>query len=214
MHPAIAQVVRRQETLHRLLGRQLHHVLGMGQERAVHRERHRHAHAVVLRDAVADEDMFERLLCRGRPAEQPSHVAHGQGVVVLDAKRSGVVERPVADEEQRRQAIGGRDDKRLEPVHPPGPAAAREGACADRAGVLDDFELRVLGIGNDVLGVELAVRDDLRQRVHHLGVGTDRVRRDDVDVGQLDALRHCLTSVEQQLLGPNLRLFEYCGHGS
>ncbi|MBI3261711.1 MAG: hypothetical protein HYZ58_01000 [Acidobacteria bacterium] len=111
------------------------------------------------------------------------------------------------------QAIGRGDDERLEAEHPAGAAAAAKRARPDGAGVLDDLELRVLGVGDDVFGVELAIGDDLRQRVHHLGVRTDGIGRDDVDVRQPDALRHRLTPVQQLFPFPDLRPAIYgCGH--
>src|SRR5579875_56275 len=196
---AVAQVVRRQEALDRLRAGDPHDVLGMGEERAVHRQRARHAHARVLGDAVAEQHVLQRLLRGGHPEQQPAHVAHGQRVVVLHAERAGVVQRAVADQEQHGQAVGGGDHQRLEAVGPAGAAGTGEGAGADRAGVLDDLELAVLAVGDDVLGVELAVGDQLRDLVHHLRVGADGVCRDYVHVGQPHTVGHGLTAGEQLL---------------
>src|SRR5690349_24824137 len=41
---------------------------------------------------------------RSSDLEQPSHVAHRHGVVVLDSKCSGIVESAVADKEQHRRS--------------------------------------------------------------------------------------------------------------
>ena len=199
MQHALAEIEAREEPLDRLRRGHLHHVLRVRQERAVHRERHGHQHALIFRHAIADEHVLERFL-RGRgPAEQVPHVANRHRVVVLDAEGAGIVERAVADEEERRQPVGRRDDERFHAVHPAGAAAARERSRADRGRVLDDLELGVLAVGDDVFGVELSVGDDLRQRVHHFGVRTDRIRGDDVDVGQPNALRDRLAAVQQVL---------------
>ena len=174
-------------------------MLRVRQEGAVHRQRDGHAHARVLGDAVAEQDVLQRLLRRGYPEDQPAHVAQRQRVVVLHAERAGVVERAVADQEQHRQAVGGGHHQRLEAVHPAGAAAARERARPHRRGVLHDLELRVLAVGDDVLGVEVAVGDHARQEVHHFGVGPDRVSRDDVHVGQAHAVGDGLAAGQQVL---------------
>jgi hypothetical protein len=199
VEPALGEIVLRQEFLRRRHRRNLHHVLRVCEERAVHRERHRHAHPLVLGDAVANEHVFERLLRGGDPAEQPAEIADRHRVVVLHAESAGIVESAIADDEHRRQAVGRRDGERLHAVHPAGAARAAEGARVDRRGVLDDLELRVLAVGDDVLGVECSVSDQLRERVHDFGVRPDRISRDHVDVSQAYALRDRLTAVEQLL---------------
>src|SRR5262245_28348796 len=78
--------------------------------------------------------------------------------------------------------------------------AAREHARPARRGAMRDAQLRVLTVGDDVLGVQLAVRDHLCQRHHRGGVRTDRVRGDDVDVGVLRRLRGCDAAVDANLL--------------
>ena len=95
-----AQIVWRQEPPHSFGGRNLHHVLGVCQERAVHGQGHRHSHALVFSNAIADQHVLERFLRRGHPTEQPSHVAHSHRVVVLDSKRARIVEGTVADQEK------------------------------------------------------------------------------------------------------------------
>ena len=199
MEAAISQVEGRQEAPDRLSGRHSDHVLGVRQERTVEGQRHRHPHAGVLGHPVADQHVLKGLLGGRRPAQQPAHVAAGEGVVVLDTEGARVVERTVADQEQNGQPIGGRHHQRLEAIHPAGAAATGERSRTDRAGVLDDLELRMLAVGHDVLGVELAVGDDPGEVVHHLRVRADRVGRDDVHVGQADGLRHRLAAGEQLL---------------
>ena len=54
---------------------------------------------------------------------------------------------------------------------------AHEHAGSDGRGVLADLELGVLALGDDVLGVELAVGDELRHRLHDPVVGAYRVGR-------------------------------------
>src|SRR5262249_57496503 len=80
-------------------------------------------------------------------------------------------------------------------VHPTRAARSAEGARVYRTGVLDDLELRVLAVRDDVLGVELTVGDQFRERVHHLGIGTDRISGDHVHVRQAHAMRDGLTAV-------------------
>ena len=65
-----------------------------------------------------------------------------------------------------------------------------------------DAQLRVLAVGHDVLGVELAVRHHLRQRHHRRGVGTDRIRGDDVHVRVVRGLRrrHAAVDADRSLL--------------
>ena len=180
-------------------------MLRVRQERAVHRQRHRHAHALVLGDAVADEHVLQRLLRRGDPHQEPAHITDRERVVVLHAKRAGIVQRPVADQEEHRQPVGRGDDERLEAVHPAGAAAAGERAGSDRARVLHDLELRVLAVRDDVLSVKLPVRDDLGQHVHDLGVRANRIGSDHVDVSEADRLGHGLAAGQQVLSLPYLK---------
>jgi hypothetical protein len=63
-----------------------------------------------------------------------------------------------------------------------------------------DAQLRVLAVGDDVLGVQLAVRDHLCQRHHRGGVRTDRIGGDDVDIGVLRRLRGRDAAVDTHLL--------------
>ena len=107
---------------------------------------------------------------------------------MLDPERPRIVKRPVADQEERREAISSRHYQRFHPVHPSRAAAAAKGPRPNGAGVLDDFELRVLAVGDDVLGIEFPIRDHLRQLIHYLGIGSDRIRGNDVDIGQFDGM--------------------------
>ena len=51
-----------------------------------------------------------------------------------------------------------------------------------------NFELRMFAVGNDVLSIQLAIGDDLGQRIHNLRIWTDRIRGDDVDIRQTHGL--------------------------
>ena len=78
--------------------------------------------------------------------------------------------------------------------------AAREHTRAARRGAVRDAQLRVLAVGDDVLGVQLAIRHHLRQRHHRGGVRTDRIRGDDVDIGVLRRLRRRDAAVDANVL--------------
>src|SRR5206468_656439 len=67
------------------------------------------------------------------------------------------------------------------------------------ARVLHDLELAVLAVGDDVLDVHLAVRDELRGSLHHAVVRADRIRRHDVDVSEADRLSDRLAAAHELL---------------
>jgi hypothetical protein len=134
------------------------------------------------------------------PAEQPADVADHQRVVVLDAERARIVEGAVADEGHHRHAQRRRDHEALHRVHPAHTGRAAEDARADGRGVLDDLELAVLALGHDVLGLQLAARDLLGDRLHDGVVRPDRVRGDHVQVGEGQRLGDGLAPGDQELL--------------
>ena len=122
------------------------------------------------------------------PISQPmSRVDERVGV--LRSEVAGRIERPVGNHHLHRHAAA--RDRRVQLVRElhADARAAGEHARAARRGAVRDAQLRVLAVGDDVLGVELAVRHHLRQRHHRGGVRADRIRGDDVDVGVLRRLR-------------------------
>src|SRR5581483_2989214 len=183
---AVAEVELRQERVHRLLGRDLHDVLRVGEERAVQADRDRERDALVLADAPRHERQVQRFLRRLRPREEPAEVAAGERVVVLGAERARVVEGAVAADRDDRQAQARGDRDRLERVEPADAGGADEDTRPDGARVLHDLELAVLAVGDDVLDVHLARGDELRGGLHDAVVRTDRVRRHHVDVRETD----------------------------
>jgi hypothetical protein len=114
---------------------------------------------------------------------------------VLDAKGARIVQSPVADHEKRRQTVGRGNYQRFHTVHPTRAARSAEGAGVNGTGVLDDLELGMLAVGDNVLGVEFPVGDQLREGVHHLGVGTYRISGDHIHVGETYALCDGLAAV-------------------
>jgi len=81
--------------------------------------------------------------------------------------------------------------------------------------VLHDLELAVLAVGDDVLDIHLAVRDELGRRLHHAVVRPDRVGGHDVHIGQPDGLGDRLAA-GRELLGldvTGLLLSDFDGHG-
>ena len=194
MQSSVTQIEPGQKPAHGFGGRNLHHMLRVRQERAVHGESHRHSYTLVFGDAIADQHMFERFLRSRHPTEQPPHVAHGHRVVMLNSKRAGVIERPVADQEQHGQTIRGCDDQRFEAIAPAGTAAAGKCAGVHGTGMFDNFELRMFAVGDDIFRVQFPIRDDFGQGVHHFGVRTNWIRGNDVDVGQTHRLGDGLAS--------------------
>ncbi len=73
--------------------------------------------------------------------------------------------------------------------------------------MLDDFELRVLALGDDVFAIHLAVGDQLADVLHHGVVGANRIGGDHVDVGQFAGDRDGLAAGDQcRLVGLALLL--------
>jgi hypothetical protein len=66
--------------------------------------------------------------------------------------------------------------------------------------VLDDLKLRVLGFGDDILAVQLAVGHQLGHVLHHRVVRPDRIGGDDVDVGQFAGHGDRLAAADQRFL--------------
>src|SRR5262249_14700613 len=99
----------------------------------------------------------------------------------------------------------------LKAVHPAGTAAPSKGASAYRTGVFNDLKLGVLAVGNDVLGIELTVGDELGDGVHHLGIRSYGVGSNDVHVRQPHCLRHRLTAGQEFLPLIELDVFEELG---
>ena len=196
MQTTLRQIVRGQKFSDRLFGGNLHHVLGMGQESAIHGDGAGHAHAFIFGDAVRNQDVFQGLLRRRHPQQQPAHIAQRHGIVVFHAKGSRIIQRAVADQKHRRQPVGSGDDQGFKAIHPARAAAAGERARVHRRRMFDDLELRVLTIGDDIFGVQFAVGDDFRNGIHHFRVGADRIRGDDVDVREANRLGDGLATVQ------------------
>ena len=133
--------------------------------------------------------IVERLLRVARPAHQPAHVAGRERVGVFGSEVARRIERAVGNHHLHGHAAAGDRRIQLVGVLHADAGAAGEDARAARRRAVRDAQLRVLAVGHDVLGVELAVGHHLRERHHGRGVGPDRVRRDDVDVGVLGGLR-------------------------
>ena len=182
-------------------------MLRMGQKRAIHGEGHRHSHALVFGNAIAYQHMFEGFLRRGCPAEQPPHVPHCHCVIVLDSKRARIIECPIAHKEKHGQSVRSGYDQSFEAITPAGAARASECAGVDGTGVFYDFELRMFAVGNDVFGIQLAVRNDLGEGVHDLRVWTNRIRGDDVDIRQTHRLGNRLTAGQQIFTFVDVRCF-------
>jgi hypothetical protein len=66
--------------------------------------------------------------------------------------------------------------------------------------VLDDLELAVLAFGHDVLGYQLTARDLLGDCLHDRVVRPDRIRGDDVQIGERQRLGDGLAAGDQELL--------------
>ena len=105
MQTTLRQIVRGQKFSDRLFGGNLHDVLGMGQESAIHGDGAGHAHAFIFGDAVGNQDVFQGLLRRRHPQQQPAHIAQRHGIVVFHAKGSRIIQRAVADQKHRRQPV-------------------------------------------------------------------------------------------------------------
>jgi len=118
---------------------------------------------------------------------------------VLGAERPGVIERAVAADRDDWQTKPRRHRDRLEGIEPAHAGAPDEDAGPHGARVLHDLELAVFAIGDDVLDVHLAVRDELRGGLHHAVVRADRVRGHDVDVSKADRLGDRLTAAHELL---------------
>jgi hypothetical protein len=140
----------------------------------------------------------------------PAQIAHTQRVVVLDPERSRIVEGAVADHRYDWQPQRRCDRDGLHRVHPAHARGAHEHAGADGRGVLADLELGVLALGDYVLALELAVGDELGDRLHDAVVGADRVRSRHLDVGQAHRLGDGLRAGHQLLF--LLRLLALGGH--
>jgi len=153
MQPPVAQVVGRQELPGGLCGWEFDHVLRVGQEGAIHGQGHGHLHPLVLGDSVSDQHMLQGLLGGGDPTQEPAQVPDGQGIVVFYAKGTGIVQRPVAHQEQHRQPVGCRHRQGLKAVQPARAAAPGKGSRPHGTGVLDNLELAVLAVGDDILSL-------------------------------------------------------------
>jgi hypothetical protein len=199
MQPQVAAVVTRQELIDPLLRRDFHQGLGVSEERAVAADRAREQHPPVLRDAPGQKGRVESFLRAVDPHQHPAQITDGQGIVVLNTERTGVVKRPVADHRDHRDPQGGRHGEGLERVHPSHATRPDEDARSDRGGVFDDLKLRVLALGDNVLAVHLAVADQFGDVLHHRIVRTDRVRGDDVDVCEFAGDCDGLAAADQRL---------------
>ena len=197
MQTPLAQIIRWQELSHGFGGWNFHHVLRVRQKRSIHGEGHRHAHALVFGNAISEQYVLERFLRRRYPCEQPSHVAHRHGVVVLDSKCARIVESAVTDKEQHRHAVRRSHDQCLEAVAPSGSTRACECAGIHGTGMFHNFELRMLAVGDDVLGIQLAIGNDFGEGVHNLCIWTNRISSDDVDVCQTHRLSDGLAACQQ-----------------
>ena len=176
------QLVRGQELVD-LFGRgHLHLARDVRDEVAVLHHHLRQQHPRVLADRVGEQRLVEDLL-RGRgPAHQPAHVPGAQGVGVLGAEVAGRVQGPVGDRHLDRDARPGDDGVHLVAVGDADPGRPGVGPGAAGARAEGGGELRVLAVGVDVLGVQDAVRDELREVHHDRRVRPDRVRGDHVHV--------------------------------
>ena len=103
---------------------------------------------------------------------------------MFHAEGAGVVQRAVAHHGDHRQAEAGGDGDGLKGVEPAHAAGAAEGARAHGGGVLDDFKLRVLALGDDEVAVKRAVGLELGHVLHDRVVGPDGVGGDYVNVGK------------------------------
>jgi hypothetical protein len=170
------------------------------EKRPVGADRDGQIDAAVLGDAIRDQRRVKRFLSGVHPDVQPAEVARRERVVVFGPERARIVERAVPHHRDQRQPQRRGHRDRLERVTPPDPAAAAQRPRAHGRRVLGDLELAVLALGDDVLGVLLAVGDLLRHVLHERVVRADRVRRQHVDVHELGGHRHRLAAADQRLL--------------
>src|SRR2546428_756142 len=129
-----------------------------------------------------------------------AEAAQAEACIVSNTEAAGISGGPLTDEAPHRLPQRGGPPQALQRFHPAHARRAAEHARAHGGRVLHDLELAVLALGHDVLGHELAVGDLLRDRLHDGVVRPDRIRGDDIDVGQRQRLGHRLAPRDQKLL--------------
>src|SRR2546425_6655834 len=72
----------------------------------------------------------------------------------------------------------------------------------------------MFAVGNVVLGIQFAIRDDLGEGVHNLCIWPDRIRGDDVHIRQPHGLRDRLAAGQQILAFVNVLYFRSEEHTS
>ena len=190
MEQQIAPVVRRQELVHFLLRWDLDQRLRVRQKRTVTTDRAGQEHTPVFRHAISDQGRVQRLLRVVNPNQLPAQVAHRQRVVMFHAEGARIIQRPVSNHGDHRNAQRGSYGQRFHGIHPADAAGAAEHASSAGGGVLHDFKLRVLAFSDDILAVHLAVRHQLANVLHDGVVGTDGIGCDYVNVRQLASHRN------------------------
>src|SRR5579883_999147 len=179
----------------------------MCEKRAIATDGARQKDAAVFGDSVGDECRVEGLLRAINPDELPTEITDGKCVVVLYAKRSGIVEGAVAHHHDHRYPQRGRDRKAFERIHPAHTARPTKDARPYSGSVLYDFELGVLALGHNVFTIHLAVGDQLSNILDDRVVRTDRIARNHVNISQLTRNGDGLTAGDQRSVFSSLGCF-------
>ena len=184
----VAGLEGRQESVDALLRRDVHLLVGVGEDEAVHADHHRQRD--LLRDPVGLDMHVEGLLVRLGVELDPAGVAlgHRVGVVVPDVDRGA--DSAVGDGHHDRQPEAGGVVERLGHVEEAlgggrGVGAGAGGGRADRRGHGAE-----LGLDHQVLaGIELARPDQVREVLDDVGLRGDRIRADHLGPAERHGLR-------------------------